>query len=84
MYNPFRKKPVKKTYADYVAPLRNIIDDLINYVHEQGDHIQEQKKKKKEIEADISNSETEIANSELSIDKLSESVVIPDDLKLKG
>ena len=78
MYNPFKKVEAPKTYADHVAPLRTIIDNLIAYVRDQAQHIDEQEAKKQEIEADIKNSQTEIAYSETTITKLSETVVIPD------
>ncbi len=78
MYNPFKKKKAPKTYADHVAPLRTIIDNLIEYVRNQSQHITEQETKKQEIEDDIKNSQTEIAYSETTISKLSETVVIPE------
>lgn len=72
--NPF-SKPVKKTYVDFVAPLKGMMDDLTNYVLEQNQHIVEQEEAKAEIERDIANSEKEIQSSETTIRKLGELVV---------
>lgn len=74
--NPFKRTEEKKTYADYVAPLKTMVNNLTNYVDEQNLHIEVQESAKAEIEADIKNSQKEIDNSKKTIDKLSDIVIV--------
>lgn len=66
----------KKTYADYIAPLKKMVEDLKNHVSMQESHIDDQEAAKFEIERDIINSRTEIKNSQNTIDKISEIIVV--------
>jgi len=74
--NPFKGQEKKKTYADYVAPLKTMVNNLSDYVEEQNLHIEVQEFAKSEIEADIKNSQKEIDNSKKTIDKLSDIVIV--------
>lgn len=73
MKNPLHLSK-KKRYADFVAPLTKMIDDLKGYITEQQQKIRENNKQIKELELSNDDSTSEINNSKHTVEKLTEVV----------